>query len=142
MEKNGNNSQYSELLYNLSITIGIILLICIIFYSAYSYIYPDEAVELNSIQQLLQSTAEQLEQSTSNLSQSSDDSQITPDHNILPVSEEINSYPIGNSEQEQMSVIQQVQSAPVITKEIYTKLEEITLPSSKNLTTNEYVERD
>lgn len=155
MEKSKDNTQYSELLYNLMITIGIILLMCLGSYAIYSFIYPQtpttstskQETQNNQTIQEIQNTSSEIQTEISSQpisSQSDSDSESDSTYKVSPVAEQINSYPIGDTINNAIAVVQEcVQSAPVqTTKQIYTKLDEITLPSSISASTGGYIGRD
>jgi hypothetical protein len=147
MEKSKDNNQYSELLYNLVITIGIVLLLCLGSYAVYSIVYPQSSISTIKSEQNTQEVPQESVQETSSVmpSNSSQDTHSESSYKVSPVSEQVNSYPIGNPSTPSIAVVQEcVQSAPIqpATKQQYNKLDEITLPSSISNSTGGYIGRD
>lgn len=156
MEKSKDNNQYSELLYNLAITIGIILLICLGSYAIYSFVYPQTTIAQDTQVQSAQETQPETQpevqpdnnstQPTSTQPTSTQPTSISTEsestYKVSPISEQINSYPIGNTPNQATVVQECIQSAPVLTKQVYNKLDEITLPSSISASTGGYIGRD
>ena len=145
MEKSNDNNSLSNILYNLVITIGIILLLCLGTYAMYTLVVPkntsSDSATSNSITSETTSkftvVPEQSSQSSQYSSNSNSDSESESSYKVSPTSEqsvaEIAQYPIG-----------QQNATPILpeTKQMYKKYDEITLPSSLSPTTGGYIGRD
>jgi hypothetical protein len=136
---NDNNNSLLNILYNLVITIGIILLLCLGTYAVYTLVIPkNKSTDFATSDASNSVTSETTYKFTPVPEQSllySSDSESS--YKVYPTSEqivaEIAQYPIGQ---------QNVNPILPETKQTYKKYDEITLPSSLSPTTGGYIGRD
>lgn len=136
MEKSNDINQYSELLYNFAITIGIILLVFFVFYAIYFTFYSQSNVQNNL-------THNSANSASIYDNRQSGKSKITNKNESELESKSESEYHENISTQPTVhECIQSSQIVELTTKQIYDKLEEITLPSSISSSTGGYVGRD